>query len=574
MQLFRSLGGLLGFVTRHARGVRHVRLLAALVIAAGVANGLANTVLIGVVNRVVNAGSASAAQVWIFVGVCLVLPFARFGGDYLLVYLMEKAALHLRMVMSRRILAAPLRKLEEVGSAGLLATLTTDIPTVTGMVAVLPLLCMNLTVVTGLLLYMALLSWKLLVGVFLFLAMSVFMYQYPLLRAQRHVMAFREKTDELFHHFRTVTEAVKELKLHHERRRAFLDDRLERTAGEMASANLAAQRLFASAVSWGQVLVFVLVGLIAFVVPVYMPVSRQVLTGYVLAVLFMVTPIQVVLNSVPQLSRAMASMRKVESLGLALDGATPAVPQHPGAGSAGWSSLELSGITHSYRSERDQSSFTLGPMSLRFEPGQVVFLTGGNGSGKTTLAKLLTGLYTPESGELLLDGEPVGPAELPRFYELFATVFSDFFLFDSLLGLEEHELDGHAARYLAELHLDHKVRVEGGRLSTTDLSQGQRKRLALLTAYLEDRPIYLFDEWAADQDPHFKQVFYHELLPRLRARGKTVFAITHDDQYYGVADRLIKLDYGQVVFDSGTDVLPLESERAAPDPAEQWLGRA
>ncbi|HEV2147158.1 MAG TPA: cyclic peptide export ABC transporter [Longimicrobiaceae bacterium] len=570
MQLFGSLGSLLGFVTRHARGVRHVRLLAALVIVAGIVNGLANTVLIGVVNHVINAGgSPSATYVWLFVGICVVLPFARFGGDYLLVYLMERAALHLRMVMSRRILAAPLRKLEEVGSAGLLATLSTDIPTVTGMVAVLPLLCMNLTVVVGLLVYMGILSWKLLIGVVFFLVLAVFMYQYPLLRAQRHVGAMREKTDELFQHFRAVTEAVKELKLHHERRRTFLDERLERTAGEMAANSLAAQRLFAGAVSWGQVLVFVLVGLIAFAAPVYMPASREVLTGYVLAILFMVTPIQVVMNSVPQLSRAMASMRKVESLGLALDSATPAVPQRAGTAQAGWRSLELAGITHSYRSERDQSSFTLGPVNLRFEPGQIVFLTGGNGSGKTTLAKLLTGLYTPESGEVLLDGEPVGPAELPRLYALFSTVFSDFFLFDSLLGLEEQELDGQAARYLEELHLEHKVKVEGGRLSTTDLSQGQRKRLALLTAYLEDRPIYLFDEWAADQDPQFKQIFYNELLPQLRARGKTVFAITHDDQYYGVADRFIKLDYGQVVFDSGTDVLPPESEGAAPDPAEQ-----
>jgi putative ATP-binding cassette transporter len=571
MQLFGSLGSLFAFVTRHARGVRHVRLLAALVIAAGVVNGLANTVLIGVVNHVINADAPPpAALAWLFVGVCVVLPGARFTAEYLLVYLTEKAALHLRMVMSQRILAAPLRKLEEVGSAGLLATLSTDIPTVTAVMAVLPVLCMNITVVAGCLVYLGFLSWKLLIGVVFFLGLAVAVYQLPLLRAQQHVRTIREKMDELFHHFRTVTEAVKELKLHHERRRAFLEQRLERTAGEIAANSLAAQRFFASAVSWGQVLVFVLVGLLAFVVPAQMPVPRDVLTGYVLAILYMVTPIQVVMNAVPQLSRAMVAMRKVESLGLALDGMTPAVPQLPPAAAlAGWRSLELSGVTHTYRSERDQSSFTLGPIDLRFEPGQVVFLTGGNGSGKTSLAKLITGLYTPESGKVLLDGEPVGPAELPRFYALFSTVFSDFFLFDSLLGLEERQLDAQAARYLEELHLDHKVRVQGGRLSTTDLSQGQRKRLALLTAYLEDRPIYLFDEWAADQDPHFKRVFYHELLPQLRARGKTVFAITHDDHYYGLADRLIKLDYGQVVYDSDTDDLPLQREGAAA-PAAPW----
>lgn len=100
------------------------------------------------------------------------------------------------------------------------------------------------------------------------------------------------------------------------------------------------------------------------------------------------------------------------------------------------------------------------------------------------------------------------------------------------------------------MQLSHKVKIEQGRLSTIDLSQGQRKRLALLTAYLEERPIYVFDEWAADQDPYFKNIFYLELLPQLKARNKTVFVISHDDRYYDIADRLIKLDEGQVVEDS------------------------
>jgi putative ATP-binding cassette transporter len=126
-------------------------------------------------------------------------------------------------------------------------------------------------------------------------------------------------------------------------------------------------------------------------------------------------------------------------------------------------------------------------------------------------------------------------------------VFSDFFLFDSLLGLEVPEGDARPEEYLERLLLHHKVKIEGGTLSTLDLSQGQRKRLALLTAYLEDRPIYLFDEWAADQDPEFKEVFYRHLLPDLKARGKTVVVISHDDRYYDAGDRLVRLDSGGLV---------------------------
>jgi putative ATP-binding cassette transporter len=131
----------------------------------------------------------------------------------------------------------------------------------------------------------------------------------------------------------------------------------------------------------------------------------------------------------------------------------------------------------------------------------------------------------------------------------FTVVFSDFFLFDSLLGLEAPQLDDKAREYLVKLQLNHKLEVKEGVLSTTQLSQGQRKRLALLTAYLEDRSIYLFDEWAADQDPTFKQLFYHSVLPELKARGKTVIVISHDDHYYDVADRLIKLEDGKLEYD-------------------------
>ncbi|MFD1905689.1 ATP-binding cassette domain-containing protein [Paenibacillus rhizoplanae] len=62
-------------------------------------------------------------------------------------------------------------------------------------------------------------------------------------------------------------------------------------------------------------------------------------------------------------------------------------------------------------------------------------------------------------------------------------------------------------RYLKMLDLDGKVSIDNGRFSTLKLSGGQRKRLALLICYLEDRPIYLFDEWAADQDPEFRKFF-------------------------------------------------------------------
>jgi putative ATP-binding cassette transporter len=184
---------------------------------------------------------------------------------------------------------------------------------------------------------------------------------------------------------------------------------------------------------------------------------------------------------------------------------------------------------------------------------------GGNGSGKTTLVKLLTGLYIPESGEIRLDGEPINDVNRDDYRQNFSVVFTDFYIFESFLGLGAPKLDAQAEEYLTRFQLNHKVQVKDGVLSTTELSQGQRKRLALLTAYLEDRSIYVFDEWAADQDPEFKEIFYYQLLPDLKARGKTVIVISHDDRYYHVADRLIKLDYGTLAADTANKQLPYVS---------------
>jgi putative ATP-binding cassette transporter len=560
MPLFGSLYRLFSFLVRYTRHIRNAHLLGAGVILAAVASGLANTALIALVNEVINAERPSRSLLMLFLGICIAFPVLRYVGDSLLIYLTERATLHLRLTLCTRMLAVPLRKLEEVGSARLNATLLNDLPSVIGAMGLIPLLSLNITVVLGCLTYMGFLSWKMLIGVLVFLVAGVIAYQVPLLRGHVHIKALREKGDELYRHFRSLTDGVKELKLHQGRRHAFLHEQLQGTAVQVQDHAVAAARAFSSAVSWGQVLIFLLIGVVAFALPLFTPVERHVLTGFTFAILYMVGPIQVILNSMAQLSRATIAMDRVEKMGVQLaESARPEPGLLPEVTETTWRSLEMDAVTHTYFSERDGSNFTLGPIDLAFRPGEIVFITGGNGSGKTTFAKLLTGLYTPETGQLRLDGQPLEEVGLERYHGLFSVVFSDYYLFDSLLGLHREALDDDAAYYLRMLQLDHKVKVEEGKLSTTDLSQGQRKRLALLTAYLEDRPIYLFDEWAADQDPQFKDVFYHELLPRLRERGKTVFAISHDDRFYHVADRLIKLESGRVVLDSRMEgVLPVE----------------
>jgi putative pyoverdin transport system ATP-binding/permease protein len=272
-----------------------------------------------------------------------------------------------------------------------------------------------------------------------------------------------------------------------------------------------------------------------------------IMTGYALVFVYMVGPLEALLLNIPRANLAQVSADRIDEItrSMATSEIQTDKPFPPP-----FQSIALLGVLHRYYHEQSDEMFTLGPIDLDFRPGEVTFLVGGNGSGKTTLAKLLVGLYPPEEGELILNGEVVDHTNRDHYRQLFSTIFSDFHLFDRLLETGGAALDSEGNRLLAKLHLQNKVKVENGAFTTLALSQGQRKRLALVVAYLENRPFFMFDEWAADQDPVFKEVFYREVLPELRAMGKAVLVISHDDRYFHLADRLIRMESGCLTFNS------------------------
>lgn len=548
---------------------RYSQRLVILAVIAGVISGASNTGLLALITVALTGGSLSGMTlVWAFIGLCVMVALSRIASELLLTHLGQGALINLRLQLSRKILSVPLRKLEELGAHRLMAALTDDVPNITGVVTTIPILCINAAIVVSCLVYLGWLSWPVLLLVLGCLVLGIVSYQVPVVRALRYSRLARDAADALYHHFRALTEGIKELKLHGQRREAFLSQSMRASAESLRRNNVAGMTVFTIAATWGQLLIFVVIGALLFAMPGMTAVNARTLTGYTLVILYMMTPLQVIMNALPTLGRANVALKKVEDLGLALDtysteGNVPATINFE----PDWQQLELAGVTHVYHREGDDSDFILGPIDLTIKRGEVAFVVGGNGSGKTTLAKLLVGLYVPESGEIRLDGQPVTDETREQYRTLFSVVFSDFFLFESLLGLHTPQLDSRAEDYLNRLQLSHKVQVRDGALSTTELSQGQRKRLALLTAYLEDRPIYLFDEWAADQDPYFKEVFYLHLLPELKNKGKTVIVISHDDKYYHVGDRLIKLDDGNLSYDK-----QIAYPHAVPDNAPVALG--
>ncbi|AFZ32285.1 cyclic peptide transporter [Gloeocapsa sp. PCC 7428] len=519
----------------------------AIAVLTGLISGGCSARLIALINSAVNQQS-TYSLLWYFIGLAVVALLTSVISQVLLISLAQEAVYHLRLRLSQGILSSPLRHLEELGASRLLATLTEDVRTLSNTIFVIPFLCIDIAIIAGCLIYLGWLSGVVFLIVIVFLGTAIASTQFMLTQAGKFLSLAREEEDKLFKHFRAITEGIKELKLHAQRRQAFLSDELQISAATSRDYNLTAFKTFAIATSWGNLLFFTIVGLLIFVLPQLTNVSTSILSAYILTITYLLVPFQNILERLPALFRANVALHKIEKMGLAL-ASQKEIHNSLDLSTTHWNKLELDRVTHTYRSDREDSHFVLG-LSLTFHPGQLVFIVGGNGSGKSTLAKIITGLYIPESGNIRLDDKLINEHNLEWYRQHFSVIFSDFFLFDRLLGLETNSLDRQAKEYLEKLQLNTKVQVKNGLLSTTALSQGQRKRLALLTVFLEDRPIYLFDEWASDQDPYFREIFYNQLLLNLKQRGKTIIVISHDDRYFHLADRIIKLDYGKLEYDS------------------------
>ena len=553
---------------------RFARLGLAFTVAISIISGASAAILFSVINTWL--GGKHDGRLWlVFVALLLVRSGLRLVSQYMIVRLTQTALLQLRLWLCRQILSTPLRRLEELGSPRLMAGLTADVGQVSQALVTLPNAFVNITMLVGFVGYLGWLSPLQLLQTFAVAVIGIITFRMPLRLAMQQQTRAREMYDQLAKYFRALIDGAKELKMHSDRRKDFITG-LDSAARSQQREVRAADMVLVGLSSWAEALFFIAVALVLFVSPLYQVNSQTVLIGCVVTILMLRGPVEGLINLLPTLSQGTVSINKLRDLSssvaaTAVEGDGTLLP----ATKAPFSKLEVIGIAHQYRGESDLESFTLGPADFTINSGELVFIIGGNGSGKTTLAKILAGLYAPEKGEICLDGTPVTDQNRDWYRQNFTAVFSDFFLFENLFGLEAAGETPQAEEYLRKLALAEKVKVKNGIFSTVDLSQGQRKRLALFIAYLENRPVYIFDEWAADQDPRFKEVFYRSLLPGLRASGKTVIVITHDDSYYNMADRIIKLAAGKVEFDGNLrDYVSLVEAANSEEPEAYQIARS
>jgi putative ATP-binding cassette transporter len=512
---------------------------------ASIVHGICSVLLLAQISAALTtAKSDNGEMALLFAATALCVMLSYMAAAILFERLGQRAHAELRSFIAKRVIVADYRQLELLGAARIQSALSEHCTRVAEFFVSFPVILTNAVVVAGCLVYMAFLSWQVFLLAILVIGFGSLGYHLAHLRAIRHLDIAAQEQDNLFAYFRSLTDGAKELRLNRDKRTAFYDEVLGQSIEKVRKERTLGMSIFVASASWGNFLIYAFIGMVLFMLVGDVPERTLIMTGYALVFVYMLGPLEALLLNIPRANLAQVSADRIDEITrsmLSSEHQTSKVELPP------LQSIVLQGILHRYYHEQKDEMFTLGPIDLQFHAGEITFLVGGNGSGKTTLAKLLVGLYPPEEGKIILNGVIVDATNRDDYRQFFTTVFSDFHLFDQLLETNHgKDLDQKGNELLAKLHLQNKVKVQDGAFTTLTLSQGQRKRLALVVAYLENRPFLVFDEWAADQDPVFKEIFYHELLPELRAMGKTILVISHDDRYFHLADRLIRMENGRL----------------------------
>ncbi|MBE0531736.1 MAG: cyclic peptide export ABC transporter [Rhodospirillales bacterium] len=452
----------------------------------------------------------------------------------------------LRLRVVGKIRSAPLRTLEGIGHGQLFAAvaqemnhLSQNLPLFAGAAqsAFLLLFC---------LLYIATLSVPSFLLITAFTAVGLFIFW-------RRRIALNKALEEVYAHeaamldsMANFTDGFQEIRLNAGKNDS-LFAHFSEIVGELERVVVGVGGRWVLLLQFSNIFLYALLGLVILVLPMFFEGATDTIYKIAAAALFCIGPVTAITAVSHLYARAAVGLGHVYRLEDALDRAEPP-PKLPAEAPsfAGFERIEFESIRFSYLDPQGQALFTSGPWDFTLHRGETVFLTGGNGSGKSTMMKVVCGLYTPGEGRILVDGDPVTDASRQAYREMFTAIFPDFHLFDRLHGLGDVD-PAAVMRQIEWMELAGKVSFADGRFSTLELSTGQRKRLAMVVSLLEDRDIYLFDEWAADQDAHFREVFYTEILAELKRRGKTVLAVTHDERYWSRCDRRLVLDLGSVV---------------------------
>lgn len=523
--------------------VAHARLfwLAAF---AGAANGILIAVIISAGH--VAAGGAVGLRSFVMFAVAFLLFIA--GRKRILDQtskVVEAIIRKVRLRVTDRLRQAELSGYEQIGRTPIYTVLAQDTQTMSEAARLLIGALASAILVASAFVYIAVLSLLALAAMGTFVVVGVGLYRRNGITLDRELSIAIDEENRFFGAVDHLLSGFAELKLNPKKSDDLYVGDICRIATSSERLKLAAAGKLNWMMVFGQAFFYLLIGLVIFVLPGLSTSDKFPVEKLVTVILFIIGPLSEVATVLPQIARAniaAQTVRRLEQRLSALEvSSSAAAPHHEP-----FESLKCQGLTFAYATEVSRP-FQVGPLELEVQRGEVVFLVGGNGAGKSTLLKLLSGLYRPTDGEIRINDKAVTVSRLPAYRNYFSIILQDFHLFHRLLGHERIDVD-RAEQILHMLKVDKVTTVlEDGRFSNLNLSTGQKKRLALLVAELDDREVYIFDEWAADQDPQFRRFFYEHFLQHLTQRGKTVIAATHDDHYFHLASRVLKMEDGRLM---------------------------
>ncbi|TMP39824.1 ATP-binding cassette domain-containing protein [Pseudoalteromonas rubra] len=473
-----------------------------------------------------NSANLMQGALWFVVAFCafvvVQLTFQRS-----VIRLTETTIKEVRLDILDAVRRARLQMVEQFGQERILSAIAYDANTLSQLNQFVALSVGHLFTVLAALVYMFVIAP---VGALLALglmAVAVIVYCLRFAGIHQGYERAREAEDSFFTHLHDLLMGILEVKQNATRNDSLYQEYLSRDANKVQHNKIMAECRFAHNQLMLMAALYLLAAVAVFVAPLWFALSPQQSISFVIITLFIVSPFHSSMELFRVLSQLQVSQDKLAEIKQL---ASDASEDNAAFNQASFShQLTLQKLTFEY-----QQGFAVGPINLTVNRGDIVFISGGNGSGKTTFMRLLSGLYTPKSGQVWLDNVALDKEQLLAYRQLFAGISADSVVFANRYGqpMGEETIN----QWLERLELSDKVQFRAGRFTNTRLSTGQLKRLAMVQALMEERPILVLDEFAANIDPQSRQVFYRQWLPTLKAMGKTLFVITHDEAYFECCD--------------------------------------
>lgn len=504
-----------------------------------IVSGMSNMVLLLLIVSAINSKVELKYLVFYFLLTVAVHIFGRKFVQSSLIELSKGIGFELRTKVFEKIFSTSYQKFENIDRGRVYTSVNDDVDAIgNSSNMAITLVTSVFTAIVAFLYLATMVFWATLLTLLLVVAL-VTLYYFVSKRTNKYYEEARDTRNIFMRLTNGMIDGFKEISLQRKKKLEYFKDITDAADTYRKKISFAAMRfLYASLL--GESMLILLLGTVAFIIPrLFTDTKSGTVMNFVIVLLYLIGPVNRLLTAAPSILQLRIAWNRLQQFlseipsNLDLHELCP--PLEPEV-----TSIKAQGLKFAYDS---QEGFQVGAIDLEVKNGEILFIIGGNGSGKSTLAKLLTGLYEPSEGTITINGKPLKSCDLS---EHFSVVFSPLYIFGKLYNIDTASKKSEIEKYLRILNLENIVGILDNKYTTINLSGGQRKRLALLQCYLEDAPICLFDEWAADQDPAYRNFFYRTLLPQMREAGKIVIAITHDDHYFDVADKILKMEHGKL----------------------------